>query len=149
MCIKYYASKPKDALTVQKDGGLVFFDSFFAEYYDLEFTVTVANETFNGYISIHKRDKPGCDDFPDTVCTTPCCADHDHCYHINKCTFKSWMNPYASKECKACNDAVVSCMNSNMFCCSSTFKGYAPCGCETHRCYSRETGFYCGKPTCL
>ena len=53
-------------------------------------------------------DNPGCDDFPDTACTIPCCAQHDKCYHDNDCTASSWI--YGSLACINCNNIVVDCV---------------------------------------
>jgi len=35
-------------------------------------------------------DSPGCDAFPDTKCDIGCCAAHDICFDVKKCTAASW-----------------------------------------------------------
>lgn len=39
-----------------------------------------------------------------------CCDTHDDCYARNHCTASSWVNPFASKACRACNGNVLRCI---------------------------------------
>ena len=57
-------------------------------------------------------DNPGCDWWPDTACSIPCCAQHDKCYHDNGCTFETWIFEAASV-CKECNYAAADCIEKS------------------------------------
>ena len=82
-------------------------------------------------------DNPGCDLFPDTACTIPCCALHDKCYHDNGCTKRSWI--YGSLACINCNNIVVNCLFSSPSSCSEC-AGSTPKG---KSCYDNEcNAFY-------
>ena len=78
-------------------------------------------------------DDPGCDLFPDTACTIPCCAQHDKCYRDNECSFSSWL--YGSLACINCNNIVVNCIYAG-----------APLSCS--ECAGRGAGRSCYDHTC-
>lgn len=88
------------------------------------------------------EDAPGCNGYPDTVCTTHCCALHDICYDKNNCTWKSWCGLETAK-CAGCNVRVAQCiLRYGLFGCQlgtpkpcSTWK----CGCNQHECYDAKT----------
>ncbi len=87
-------------------------------------------------------DAPGCNGFPDTVCTTHCCAAHDICYDKNKCTWKSWCGVEGAA-CNGCNARVVQCLaRYGLFGCQL---GPNPpcaqwkCGCNQRECYDATT----------
>lgn len=87
-------------------------------------------------------DAPGCNGYPDTVCTTHCCALHDICYDKNKCTWKSWCG-LESAACAGCNLRVATCIAAyGLFGCQL---GNPPpckawkCGCDKHECYDAKT----------
>jgi hypothetical protein len=97
-------------------------------------------------------DAPGCDWFPDTVCTTPCCAKHDECYDLNDCEASSWCTGQGGDACDECNSDAVDCLLENgLIGCKINwpFDGEPrecesfPCGCSQHECYSPELGRYC------
>ena len=58
-------------------------------------------------------DNPGCNLFPDTACTIPCCAQHDKCYRDNSCTADSWTIFYENTACSQCNGLVVDCIEKS------------------------------------
>ncbi len=93
-----------------------------------------------GYTTTTLPDNPGCDWIPgvtETPCTTACCAVHDACYHKHHCSALSWINPWASWECKACNYFANVCF-------AACDDQPGPCG-KKHTCYTRACGgrFYC------
>ena len=81
-------------------------------------------------------DNPGCDLFPDTACTIPCCAQHDKCYHDNGCTSLSWI--YGSSACINCNNIVVNCVFSSPSSCSEC-AGLTPKG---ESCYDNKCNIF-------
>ena len=98
-------------------------------------------------------DSPGCDGYPDTVCTTFCCATHDRCYAANGCTAASWCTGQGGAPCDACNGAVAGCIaNYGLYGCQIDwpFDGKPaacttfPCGCNAQECFDARTGAtYC------
>lgn len=44
-----------------------------------------------------------------------CCDIHDACYARFHCSASSWINPFASAACKACNAAVVACITGPLY----------------------------------
>lgn len=71
--------------------------------------VFIAGEMLSEYKQENRRNRPGCDFFPDTRCTLSCCAEHDLCYFENDCSISSWWWT-ASPACKECNSKVASCI---------------------------------------
>lgn len=57
-----------------------------------------------------RRNRPGCDFFPDARCTLRCCADHDRCYFEHECCATSWLPFLGSAWCKSCNGVVILCI---------------------------------------
>lgn len=58
-------------------------------------------------------DSPGCDGVPgklESPCRLECCAQHDKCYHDNKCKASSWCLESASMACRKCNKDALKCM---------------------------------------
>jgi hypothetical protein len=55
-------------------------------------------------------DNPGCDMIPDTLCNLGCCADHDECYDIWACDWRSWGGNEGGDPCDNCNSIVSSCI---------------------------------------
>ena len=63
-------------------------------------------------------DAPGCDlvpDFLEIECVLECCAKHDRCYDVNKCTMISWIPFCSSFKCLQCNIDVFLCIASCPF----------------------------------
>lgn len=88
-------------------------------------------------------DNPGCDLFPDTACTIPCCAHHDKCYNDNGCSFSSWIDTISSQislmpndPCNNCNQIVATCVFATANTDCSVCAGSAPPGqsCYDHAC---------------
>ena len=55
-------------------------------------------------------DNPRCDWVPDELegnCVLNACAAHDKCFHDNKCTAMSWLEPELSPSCSMCNVRVA------------------------------------------
>jgi hypothetical protein len=101
-------------------------------------------------------DCPGCDGYPDTVCTTYCCAEHDRCYAANGCTAGSWIDG-KTDVCDDCNSAVVACIASyGLWGCKIDWPGDGqpaacttfPCGCDLEECFDARTGITSCKPSC-
>lgn len=99
-------------------------------------------------------DEPGCDWFPDTVCTTYCCAYHDACYDVHDCTGWSWLwnlIPWGDwwNQCAKCNADALSCVND----CINEFTDGVPareyfCGPGMQFCYDDDAcggRYYCAK----
>lgn len=100
-------------------------------------------------------DSPGCDWFPDTVCTTYCCAQHDRCYDTYDCSSSSWCTGQGGQDCDDCNNDAVECiLDYGLIGCKINwpFDGRPracedfPCGCNYQECYDDDTGeTYCAK----
>ena len=84
--------------------------------------------------AFYPMDLPGCDWFPDTLCTLGCCADHDQCYDENGCSVTSWFQIGASLECRNCNDTVVSCILRGCY--------YTGVSRDNDSCYDNECDTY-------
>lgn len=81
-------------------------------------------------------DNPGCDNYPDTACTIPCCALHDKCYHDHNCTYSSWIFDQGSA-CSKCNSDVADCVSySSTYLTCDQCEGKTPIGksCYDHQC---------------
>lgn len=62
-------------------------------------------------------DCPGCDGIPaifESPAVLECCALHDRCYDVNRCTAASWLAPrilcFIKPLCQFCNDAAAACI---------------------------------------
>ena len=90
-------------------------------------------------------DDPGCDNYPDTVCTTQCCATHDVCFELNDCNAWSWLPFVGSEECDNCNSDVAGCLGSALNGCDCEMQA---CGCDMHTCFDDDTGAYWCAQSC-
>ena len=109
------------------------------------------NEEFD-MVGVVAADCPGCDGYPDTVCTTHCCAEHDRCYARNGCTAASWCDG-KTDACDDCNAAVVGCiLTYGLWGCKVDwpFDGQPRaceafrCGCDKEECFDAATNrTYC------
>lgn len=65
-----------------------------------------------GRFDILGLDSPGCDGVPDALegtCILECCAQHDKCYHDNRCSAFSWFSCPLTR-CGRCNWRAVFCI---------------------------------------
>ena len=105
-------------------------------------------------------DTTGCDDLPDfkylkelgaTDCGLQCCAFHDECYNLFKCSSGSWPWPMGDfnkknkcdngRNCERCNDDVVGCFTR---CALVKFGFKTPKPPEKYYC--ARTGSFVAKP---
>lgn len=103
-------------------------------------------------------DNPGCDFFPDTACTIPCCAEHDQCYKNNGCTFLSWnriiggvtFGNDGSDACLGCNVRAAACVLATSFLsCKECALISQPGSTDEGDCYDNKCGkFFSCKGTC-